>query len=157
MMKLITKHLANDIPPIKFAMIDKCVVEKSALEAVNIKPLLCEFHAQKLITSRIKKMGVTIEIASSTEKKINAIQRSSTAEMAKSRIDELRSFCTQVNKLDFFLWFTDNFCSDWLLSWLDIGRPLRIGILNTNNPSESFFKTLLTPVNNFFLTFLDHY
>ena len=44
----------------------------------------------------------------------------------------------------FLKYFEENWlCIEWESGWLDMDRPHRDGIGNTNNSSESFFKTLL--------------
>ena len=52
------------------------------------------------------------------------------------------NFCTANNQMIFYTYIS-TWVNEWGSEWLDVGRKSRYGIFNTNNPSESFFKTLL--------------
>lgn len=57
----------------------------------------------------------------------------------------IKTFCEKNNLSDFLVFYITNWLNDkWLYSWIDMNRPGgRIGLGNTNNASESFFKQLL--------------
>lgn len=123
---------------IKKFMIDKCETERAAIKAVGGSIILCEFHCQKLISSKLKNAknyAVTIITI------IKKIQRQQ-GEMDKN-LSELNSVCHSAGLDQFYRWFQREFIDDWFLEWSDLGRESRSGLNNTNNASEAFFKTLL--------------
>ena len=72
------------------------------------------------------------------------IQRSFDLVEYEGIIEEFESWCEakSPNLVIYFRKFW--FCSEWESGWIDMERPgSRIGLWNTNNASESFFKTLL--------------
>ena len=73
------------------------------------------------------------------------IARSSSKTTQLENIEQFNLDCEMYNLDVFASYMQENwFCETWLSSWTDYGRPgNREGLFNTNNASESFFKSLL--------------
>ena len=122
-------------------MIDKCETERASVKAVGAEALLCEFHAHRLIAKRLKTESRDVSQASKIMKSVKEVQRATTHHQLTEKMSQLRIVCSP--SCNNFYNYMEKWVQDWGVEWSDLGRKSRIGLFNTNNPSESFFKTLL--------------
>ena len=145
MMEQFVKYLklvACKVP--KYVMIDKCATERAAVEHCGMNPILCEFHSQRIFNKRIKMLNLTVDQSVKLEKSINKLQRSMNDEQFNEKLGKLKTLTTALKQDNFFDWLSKNYlANEWKMAWVDYGRPNRVGINNTNNASETFFKSLL--------------
>lgn len=72
------------------------------------------------------------------------IQRSKTEGDLERNIENLRAHCDEQNLEKFRTWFEKVYlCDDWLQTWIDLYRPSREGLFNTNNFTEALLKQLV--------------
>jgi hypothetical protein len=153
-LEILMKHIPGD-PWSPDFMIDKDKVEVSALEILkaqekwNGRYWLCEFHN---IRTWQKEIMIHIQGENWKHKRIRTldlirmVQRSSTEEQLRSNIAfALQELKEQLRLPNMATYLEDNWFVDrWLYSWIDLHRPSRRGLYNTDNASEAIFKQLTT-------------
>lgn len=126
-------------------MIDKCKIEKEVADENNIPTILCEFHVIKLIKSVWRKYITNIEAQNELLLNFKEIARSTSILFRNIQISAFNILCISYNLIEFNDYMKENwFSPEWIETWTDLYRPgNREGLYNTNNASESFFRTLL--------------
>ena len=134
-------------------MIDKDIVELTAIESLKAKGIFtgkvftCEWHNtrtwQKEIRNRIRGENCNSKRERAMEL-IRIVQRSKT----RKELEENTARCLKeleeelkVPELASYLDF-NWFCKRWLSTWIDLDRPNRRGLFNTDNASEALFKII---------------
>lgn len=124
-------------------MIDKDAAERKAILTAGLRFLLCEFHVEKLFRPWLEKSFDANE-RDTVRLMIKEIARSKDYTELEDNAEVLRKKLIRINKEVFWKKFEKNWLSaDWLHGWVDIKRGGRIGLHNTNNASESWFRQLL--------------
>ena len=133
---------ANGTPWKATVMIDKDKTERKALLSNDLRFILCEFHVAKAIKPLIKSIG-SLNGKADFIQGVKRIARSQTKKEQSDAIVRLKKICGPSS--DLWEKFEANWlCEAWLHAWVDLDRPGdRQGLWNTNNASESFFKSLL--------------
>lgn len=73
-------------------MIDQCSTERKAVENIGCRTLLCEFHVQKTINTKLR--GVkNLDAAKAIQKQIKIIQRSTNEDLFKKNLQQLDAMC----------------------------------------------------------------
>ena len=142
-LQIIKSFLQEMMVPVEFppvVMIDQCAVERAAITAIGARSILCNFHVQRTIIKRIKNLPDDSSKALMTH--VKRIQRSTNAKEWESNIVSLTKRCRTIKEKQFLTWFK-KFLTEWGEEWSDMGRASLVGIWNTNNVSETFFKQLL--------------
>ena len=122
-------------------MHDKDDSEFLACKTNNLISLLCEFHAVKLFEEKLPKYFHEHDEQVRCLEIIKSIQRSQDRGQLKKNSATLQNFWKKSPK--FWLYFSKEWLGEWLSTWIDLDRPgQRIGLWNTNNASETFFKVL---------------
>jgi len=121
-------------------MIDQCITEKNAISKVGGNCLLCDFHFQKLMNSKLK--SIKIDVATKIQVQVKKIQRSTNENKFLENCVKLEEICRTKRVMVFWRWY-HSFLANWKDEYIDLGRKNRFGIFNTNNLSEAFFKSLL--------------
>ena len=123
-------------------MIDKDKTERKALISNGLRFILCEFHVAKAFGPLLRSIG-------SLEEKARFIQgvKKIARSMSELEQNDAKTNLMKICGSSSSLWkkFEADWLSDiWIDGWVDFGRPGdRRGLWNTNNASESFFKSLL--------------
>lgn len=123
-------------------MIDKDEVERISLTQNGLRFYLCEFHLMKLLKKNFKCFG---EKFNSAIEKFKDIQRSTSLTEMKVNSTLFKAFCIENQQEKVWKLIKKEYlCEMWLGSWCDFQRVGgRLGLYNTNNISEAWFKTLL--------------
>ena len=144
---LIIKTHLQDIGVIfnAYLMIDKCEIEQQAAEQNKIQIILCEFHTIKLIKTMWNKYIKDDHLQNELIILLKDIARSQNEIERSINIFSFKIYCSQRNLFEFYDYMQKQWFSEcWIDSWTDLNRPgNREGLYNTNNASESFFRSLL--------------
>ena len=126
-------------------MIDHCEASRKAISALGLRYLLCDWHAYQNIGKRIKRTfrrepeDVQKEVYMLTK----LIQRARDEEKAEEIIGSLKDISSVADKYTSYL-EANYIAGDWAPAFCDrLRTDSREGLFNTNNASETFFRTLL--------------
>lgn len=132
-------------------MIDKDIVELVALQSLKDKGIIssfiitCEWHNLRTwyreLVARIRGDDWKTKCIR-TMALIRQVQRSTTEEELKQNIKScLEELTTELELPNVAEYLETNWFSDpWLPTWIDLNRPNRRGLFNTDNASEVTFK-----------------
>ena len=123
-------------------MIDHCEASRIALSAVGLRYLLCDWHAWKNIGEKIKKKFPDKSIHDQVRLLSKQLQRAVDEGGANQVLCRLRKVSEGTNYVSYP---EQHYTSgEWAKSFCDRYRDdTREGLFNTNNASETFFRTLL--------------
>ena len=123
-------------------MIDKDRAEWNSIKSIGLKPFLCEFHVMKSLFKLFKLLPTEAEKANAM-KLFKKVARSTTHSEITANIAKFKFGVS--HHQEFWEGMSKNWlCEEWISGWVDMDRPgQRLGIFNTNNSSESWFKQLL--------------
>ena len=142
--ELVSEHNSNWAP---MFMIDKDKAERKAIIDFGCKFILCQFHINEALAKEIgirlqsqpNKDVLKTEIITSFHK----LQRNTSEDVLSIRIHQFKEeFDKTIPNYESILKYLDDnwFCSDWMVAWSDILRNGRESLMNTNNPSETWFR-----------------
>ena len=123
-------------------MIDKDRAEWNSIRACGLRPFLCQFHVMKALYPEFKLLPSEAEKANAMLL-FKRVARSKSDEETDVNIAKMKAGVK--HNVKFWATMKKNWlCPEWIGGWIDVDRPGgRVGIYNTNNPSESWFKQLL--------------
>lgn len=126
-------------------MIDHCNASRSAISNLGYDFLLCDWHAWRAIDAKINSIFKNEKMQKTIKKKILLAQHSATMPQLSSRLENLQELISVEKKENFWKYLTNYYLGEpWCNGFVDVYRQFnRNGIGNTNNASETFFKTLL--------------
>lgn len=103
-------------------MLDKCDAEYKSIVDNGMQPLLCEFHAVKLLEEKIPKYFKNEQEATECFRLIKKIQRSISEADIRINVKKLTQFC-QFKSPKFGKYFCKEWLEKWKYSWVDLYRP----------------------------------
>ena len=137
---VLTRYQRELVCPV---MIDHCEASRAALTALGMPIILCDWHAYQNIDERIRKsFPRDAELQEEVRSLTKQVQRARNQQDADAALKSLLDFCENQAYVDYLQsYYTDG---DWGRAFCDRYRSDdREGLFNTNNASETFFRTLL--------------